>query len=374
MELTISKQSLNDLLAITQNFVAKKTTMPILNNILISASEGKLQISATDLEVTAVASNAAQVKRGGSTTVNAKVFNDIVKELPDGDVTIKLQEGERVEIIAQNSKLRMNGVSSDEFPSLPGMNFKPSGKISSAVLSEMIGKTLYSVSQDETRFNLNGVCFELNSAGKGKKDEKVLRLVATDGHRLGMINRPISGLSFDERIIVPRKGLSEIKRIIDGEDTEIGIEVKEGFMVIEAPRAKISVHLIDGAFPDYNQVIPKGKGTEVVLNSKEFSHTLRRVALMVTDKSKLVRFDLSDNRLRVSGSSPELGDATEELEVKYKGEQLSIGFNAQYCIDFISTMSESGNLIIELNGALGPGKFTPEGDESCIGVIMPMRL
>ena len=373
MDLTITKEVLNQTLSVTQSFVAKKTTMPILNNILLSASEGKLQISATDLEITAIASGVAQVKGSGSTTVNARIFSDIVRELPDGDVTIKLEDGERLQITAKSSKLRMIGVSADEFPSLPGINFQPKARVSAKQLSEMIGKTLYAVSQDETRINLVGVCFEMQGT-KGKKD-KTLRLVATDGHRLGMVTRPVSGLELDERIIVPRKGLSEIKRILDAEDGgDVGLEVREGYLVLEAPKAKISVHLIDGEFPDYNQVIPKGKTSEAAVSSTELSQALRRVVLMVSDKSKCVRFDFNKTSLRLSSSSPELGDASEELPVKYTGEPVSVGFNALYFLEFINTLGEPGNIVMELNGALGPGKFYEEGDESCVGIIMPMRL
>ena len=373
MDLTITKEALNEILSVTQSFVGKKTTMPILNNILLSASDGQLQISATDLEITAVASATAQVRSGGSTTVNARVFSEIVRELPESDITIKLQEGERVEITAKSSKLRMVGVSAEEFPSLPGINFEPKARVSAKQLSEMIGKTLYAVSQDETRINLVGVCFEAQP-GKSKK-EKSLRLVATDGHRLGMVTRPIVGLELEERIIVPRKGLSEIKRILDVEgEGDVGIEVREGYLVLEAGKSKISVHLIDGEFPDYNQVIPKGKTSEATVSSAELAQALRRVVLMVTDKSKCVRFDFMKNGLRVSSSSPELGEATEELAVSYKGDPVSIGFNAIYFLDFIGTLGEPGKIMMELNGALGPGKFFPEGDESCIGIIMPMRL
>jgi DNA polymerase-3 subunit beta len=353
--------------------VGKKTTMPILNNFLLSASDGKLRISATDLEITAIASGTAQVRAAGSTTVNAKIFSEIVRELPNGDITMKVTEGERLEIVAKNSKLRMVGASSDEFPSLPGMNFQPKVRVTSTQLSEMIGKTLYAVSQDDSRHNLVGVCFEME-AGKSKK-EKPLRLVATDGHRLGMVTRPMAGLDLEERIIVPRKGLSEMKRILDAEEgKDVGIEVREGYLVLEASKSKISVHLIDAEFPDYNQVIPKGKTSHAIIASGDLSHALRRVALMVSDKSKCVRFDFNKESVRISSSSPELGDATDELPIKYSGEPVSVGFNALYILDFLGTLGEPGNVVVELNGALGPGKFSPEGDDSCVGIVMPMRL
>lgn len=373
MDLTITKEALNQVLSITQSFVAKKTTMPILNNIMLSASDGKLRVSATDLEITAIASGVAQVRKSGSTTVSARIFSDLVRELPNGDVTIRLLDGERLEITAKSAKFRMVGISADEFPSLPGMNFNPKARIAAKQLSEMIGRTLYAVSQDETRLNLVGVCFEMES-GKGKKDRS-LRLIATDGHRLGMVTRPVSGLELEERIIVPRKGLAEIKRILDAEDgADVGFEVREGYLVIEAPSSKISVHLIDGEFPDYNQVIPKGKTSQGIISSAELAHALRRVVLMVSDKSKCVRFDFNKESVRISSSSPELGDASEEVAVKYTGEPVSVGFNALYFLDFLNTIDEPGNIVMELNGSLGPGKFSPEGDDSCVAIIMPMRL
>lgn len=375
MDLTISKSELSKALFVTESIVEKRTTMPILSNVLLSAADGKLKISATDLEVTALAIAVAKVKSAGSTTVNAKVFSDIVRELPDSDVTLKLGEGERLEIISKGSRLKMIGVSAEEFPSLPGVSFEARSKISSRQLSEMINKTVYAVSFDETRFNLNGVCFELiGEKGKGKKS-KALRFVATDGHRLAMITRPIEDLDFEERVIVPRKGLSEIRKLINSDDdVQVGIDIRDGFLLLETAVAKVSMRLIDGEFPDYNQVLPKQAGTIVSLNIGEFSQALRRVALMVTDKGKCVRLDFSSNALRISSSSPELGEAVEELEVKYSGKPLSVGFNAKYILDITASLGEAQKINLELNGELGPGKFFADGDDSYIGIVMPMRL
>ncbi|MBN8547685.1 MAG: DNA polymerase III subunit beta [Deltaproteobacteria bacterium] len=377
MDLTILKSELSKALFVTESIVEKRTTMPILSNVLLSAADGKLKISATDLEVTALATATAKVKSPGSTTVNAKVFSDIVRELPDAEVTLKLGEGERLEIISKGSRLKMIGVSAEEFPSLPGVSFEARSKISSKQLSEMVNKTVYAVSYDETRFNLNGVCFELvgESKGKGKKGERSLRFVATDGHRLAMITRPVADLDFEERVIVPRKGLSEIRKLITSDDdVQVGLDIRDGFLLLETAAAKVSMRLIDGEFPDYNQVLPKQPGVVVSLNISDFSQALRRVALMVTDKGKCVRLDFSQNSLRISSSSPELGEAVEELEVKYSGKPLSVGFNAKYILDITASLGEAQKINLELNGELGPGKFFADGDESYIGIVMPMRL
>jgi DNA polymerase-3 subunit beta len=199
--------------------------------------------------------------------------------------------------------------------------------------------------------------------------------VATDGHRLSMITRPVSDLDFEERVIVPRKGLSEVRKLISAdEDVQVGMDIRDGFLLLETAAAKVSMRLIDGEFPDYNQVLPKQAGTVVTLNLEQFAQALRRVALMVSDKGKCVRLDFGQNSLRISSSSPELGEAVEELEVKYGGKGLSVGFNAKYILDILASMNESQAVHFELNGELGPGKIYAEGDESYIGIVMPMRL
>lgn len=374
MEVTIAQNDLARCLMATQNIVERKTTMPILVNVLITASADRLSISATDLETTAVATVAAQVHSFGSTTVNTKMFAEIVRELPSGEVKLKLHPGERLEIISNNSSLRLIGVSAEEFPALPGMAMQVGGRIGARQLLEMINKSIYAASLDETRFNLTGVCFEKIVDGRGKGAIS-LRLIATDGHRLAMITRGVEDIKLDQSVIIPRKGLLELKKILDiYSDQEIGFAIEEGFCLVETPREKISMRLIDGEFPDYNQVIPKGDGEQVVVNSRQLADALKRVALMVADKGKGVRLEFSGNLLRISSSSPELGEAEEEMDVKYGGEPLAIGFNARYVIDIVSALADEGELCIELNGKTGPTKFYAVGDRSAIAVLMPMRI
>lgn len=367
MEFIIPTSALSKALYLAHSIVEKRTTMPILSNVLISSSKGRLEISATDLEITTKVSVPADVKIAGSTTVNAKMLADIVRELPDTKVEVKLLDGERLEIKADNTSMKLIGVSAEEYPSLPGLDFNTKNKISTKLFSEMIGKTLYSVSTDETRFNLNGVCFDSVDEG--------LRLVATDGHRLAMITRPANALSISEKAIVPRKGLSELRKILDNsESEEIGVDIIEGFLIVEAGETKISMRLIDGEFPDYNQVFPKQEGVKAIAASEPLVQALKRAALMVTDKGKCVKMDFSKDKLRVSSSSQELGESTEEMKINYSGDPLSVGFNARYIIDFANSINEKGNVVIELNGELGPGKFYVEGDQSYVGIVMPMRL
>lgn len=373
MEITVSKDKLGWALGIAQNMVAKKTTMPILVNLLLTAEGNECRISASDLELTAVVKVPATVKSPGSTTINAKVFSDIVRELPEGEIHLKLTEGERLEITNQKTKLKMIGVSAEEYPALPGIGLQTKAKIDGKQLADMIGKTIYAVATDETRFNLSGVCFEaVEGADKGKK---ALRMIATDGHRLAVVTRPVEGLSFTNSIIVPRKGLVELKKLLDGNsDREVGVAVEEGFLVVEIDNAKMAMRLIDAEFPDCSQVIPKKKGKCAQIDTHSLSQALKRVALMVTDKGKGVRLDFSEGTLRVSSQSPELGEGREELPIEYTGEPVSIGFNANYIIDVGASLEGSKGVCIEHQGELGPAKIYSTSDESYFGIVMPMRL
>jgi DNA polymerase-3 subunit beta len=372
MELVVTKEQLSYALALTASLTGRKSTMPILSNVLITAEEGCLRVLGSDIELTTVASVPAKVKKAGSTTLSAKLFSDIVRELPDGDVTLKLVEGERVEIITHASKLKMVGASATEYPSINGTSLKPSGEIATIQLLDMINKTIYAVSLDENRYNLSGVCLEVIS--EGKKGAQ-LRMVATDGHRLAVITRPAGSLQFEGRIIVPKKGLLEIKKLLNPEQEEhIKIDVQEGFLILEGKRSKISIRLVDSEYPDYSAVIPKGNGTIAIVPSRELIQALRRTSLIVTDRSKCVKLDFTEDTLKISSSSPELGEAAEELTCAYKGKHMSIGFNAHYVIDFASSLGEDQRVSLELNGEHAGAKFTAEGDESYFGVVMPMRL
>ena len=385
MEITISKTELSKLLHVTLAIAEKKSTMPILGNILLSAEDKSFKVTASDLEITAIASSAATVKKTGSITVSAKVFGDLVRELSDGDITIRAVDRDRIEVVAGTSKMKIVGVGAEEYPVPPGLALKTKAKIPAPTLIEMINKTLYAVSLDEGRYNMNGVCLETTTQGKATG----INMVATDGHRLALISRPIQGVEFSgltlkgtgkggssvDHVIVPRKGIAEVRKALETVgDVPVGVDVSEGFLVVEGPAWTLVVRLLDSEFPNYEQVIPKTAGTRITVLSTQLAQALKRVSLVVSDKNKGVRFDFFNNLVRISSSSPELGEAQEELEVQYSGKDFSVGFNARYIIDVLSTIGENQPFILELNGESGPGKFYTEVDESCFGIVMPLRL
>ena len=374
MEFRISQENFVQVLALTQNIVERRTTMPILANVLLSVSKGTLRVSATDLETTAVSETKAEAVSTGSTTVSAKMLHEIVRELPPGDVHVKLGDAERLEITSGNTKMRIVGVTAEEFPALPGIDHAVKSKISSKQLLGMINKTLYAVSTDETRFNLCGVYFEFVGSDKDKSRE--LRFTSTDGHRIASATRPAETIRFekDVSVLIPRKGLAELRRLLDGEDRLIGIDVVEGFFIVEADKTKIAMRLIDAEFPDYKQAIPGKPGEVALVRTEEFTHALKRAALVVSDRGKGVRLDFSENKLDISGSSPERGDAKESFDIEFKGQPVTLGFSAKYLQEFLATVEDGQNVSIELHGAEGPARLRSEADESDFSVLMPMRL
>lgn len=371
MELTIKKSDFAQLLGVTSDVAQRKTTMPILVNVLLSANKGSLLASATDLEVTAISKAKADVTKSGTTAVNAKMLSDIVRELPDNsDVRLRLLEGQRLEVSCGNTNLQVIGVSPEEYPALPGINIKTTSAISGAMLLEMINKTIYSVCTDESRFNLCGIYVELEKI----EGDKFIRFTSTDNHRITTIARQLDMAKLDEKVIIPRKGLNEIKKLLDTGDDTIRIAVEEGFFVVENKASKISVRLIDGSFPDCKGSMPQAKGDSLRVNSKELADALRRVSLLVNEPSKGVRFDIDKDALTISSSSPEFGHGRERIEATFSGKSMAVGFSAKYILDFVNSLEEPQNLNISLFGTEGPGMFQSDSDSSYMTLIMPFRL
>ena len=373
MLIRIPKSELNQALSYAQRIAESKTTMPILENVLFSADSNGLRILASDLEVTVCSTvKTAEIVEEGCVTVKAKTISDIVRELPEGIITVSSNEAARVQIKTDSSTVNVIGISADEYPELSGIGLTGVHNIKSPVLLEMINKTMYAVSTDETRFNLNGVCFYID---EDEKEEKFLKLIATDGHRLSLISRPAGDVFFAGQILVPKKGLNEIKKLLESQgDSDTSMNVVDNFLILNSENIKLAIRLIDGEFPDCKKVIPEETASLAVVKSGILLQALKRVALMTSEKGKGVGFSFSKDKLVISSSSPELGDATEEVEVSYNGDDIKVGYNVKYVSDIASSLREDQNLCIDIHGSSGPARFFPEGDESYIGVVMPVRL
>lgn len=356
----------------TNTIVEKKNTMPVLANVKLNAENGLLSVAATDLEVSLLGNIEADVKTPGTITVNGKVIYEIVRELPDDNVVLKLSKGQRLEVECGSAHFKINGISSDEFPSIMGLTLQRPIPVEAAKVSEMLDKTSYAVSLDETRYNITGVCVEMVESGGSGKD--LIRFVATDGHRLAYIDRPADGIKFDNSVIVPRKGIQELRKVLDGNDGACNISLSEGFFTVQTENVILGIRLVDGQFPDYRQVIPNEVKTTVDISKDQLLSMIRRVSLVTTDKSRTIKLKIEKGSLLVSSSSPEYGEASESMEVKQNGEDVAVGFSAKYILEIINAMPNCEVVTLKLCGELGPGVFVGDDDSSYLSVVMPMRF
>lgn len=368
MKLEIDKRDLLGLIGKTQNIVEKRNTMPILINVLLEADQNALKVFATDLEVSLTDQIKVKVLQAGKVAVSAKSLFDIAKELSEGPITLIKKDNNWLEIRQGKYTSKIVGISADEYPIFPTYNSQAFIKIDAQVLKEMIDKTIYSVSSDETRYHLNGVFFELNP-------QNGFKMVATDGHRMSMVSKNSSEVKVttSQGVIIPRKGLHEIKKILEGIEGTVEIAVEGSQFVLKHHSTTLMIRLIEGKYPNYQQFIPQKLPQKIMINREAFLTSLKRVSLLANQKSKAVLLNLSQGRMEISSNNPELGDAKEEIEVDYSGNEIKIGFNAKYITDILTSIHQD-KVDFELNDHLSPGLVRPHNDASYTCVIMPMRI
>lgn len=375
MELKIGAQELARALGRSQGIVEKKSTMPILSHVLLEARKGNvLGVSATDLDLSVSSEHPCEVGKEGAVAVPAKQLFEIVRSLPEQQVTLKKAGNNYLEVKSGPSEFRIVGLPAEDFPALPKFDKVTFVDVNPAELLEQIERTSFAASTDETRYNLNGVFFEPQGA--------VLRMVATDGHRLALAEKPLAGdYALKKGVILPRKGLHELKKLL-GEGAEPGQDQQEtrlGFAensaIYRRPGVVLVMRLIEGMFPDYKQVIPKQGEKIVTVGRQRLLETLRRVSVLSADKSHPVKLELAAGVLTVRSSNPDLGDAKEDVPVEYAGEPLKIGFNARYLTD-VAAVLKSDDLRLELADDLSPGVVRGAGPEDAgyTAVVMPMRI
>jgi DNA polymerase-3 subunit beta len=366
MELKIDKAVLLQGLYLAQGISDRKSTMPILANVLLRTDgKDKLVVGATDLNVTVTAELPCKVESEGGITIGAKHLHEIVKSLPGDSLTLKRLENNYAEIRAGKVNYKVVGMADREFPKLPNHREVQTGKVSAATLRDMIAKTFFSISTDETRYHLNGVLFEC--------DGKTARMVSTDGHRLSKVERPMDEVKLAQGVIIPRKGLMEIRRMLENAESEVDFGVQQGHVFVRVRDTALSVKLIEAQFPPYDAVIPKEHDKEVTAPRLALLESLRRISIVSSDKTWGIRLQLGKNELKVASDNPDLGEASEEMDVKYTGPALTVGFNAKYFIDLLSEM-DGDEVTLELNGELDPGLVRPAATKNYVGVIMPMRI
>lgn len=366
MKLSVSKEELQEKLSNIQNIVEKRNTMPVLSHFLLDAGKKKTHILATDLETAIKEPFQINVEKEGKLCIPARKMFEIAKEV-EGDITME-SEGQWLKVTAGASKFKIACLAAEEFPAWPSMENAEEVLIDTKNFIEMIEKSLYAAGESDTRYTLNGLLFHIRQGS----NEAVV--VGTDGHRLAYISRQINTPPKEEKkVIVPRKAAAEIRKFLDRDVEKLTVVIGKSHVMFKIEGVELLTRLIEGTYPNYEQVIPTKNEKKITLTKTEIVKALRRVSVMSREKNNAVKADISDGTLAVTASNPDLGEARDEVKIDYKGEALSLGFNARYLLDALNAMTGE-RVIFELSDPLSPTLLKEEGDESYKCVIMPMRI
>jgi DNA polymerase-3 subunit beta len=378
MEFAIERVSFLNGLGMVQGIVERRNTVPILGHVLLEANPNNLQLSATDLEVGLRTDLACEAAGKGSITLSARKLFEVVREAEGDKVTLKSLDNDWIELKCGRARFKMMGLDPRSFPAMPAQNAKADParkaatkstlKIPAAVLATLIDRTIFAVSPDEARYNLSGVFLESAEAG-------MVRMVATDGHRLSLIDREVAGFTMQGGSIIPRKGLTELRKLLDQPSSEAEIElVLDGQLAwLKRGRTEVSMRLVEGEFPDYRGVVPKDSRYQIAVGRDILLSTIKRAAIFSNERYHGVKLAFTAGTLTVSSTSPEMGEASETVDIDYSGDDFSVGFNAAYVQQVLNVITE-GEIILGLSDEVSPGVFTTETDSRFKYVVMPMRL
>lgn len=373
MRLTIERSALLKALNHVQSVVERRNTIPILSNVLVAAQGDSLRLTATDLDIEISESAPAEVERAGSTTAPANYLYDFVRKLPDGSA-VKLDvsgDDPRLFLSAGKSRLHLPILPAGDFPAMPSDGFETRFEIEPTELGRLIDKTRFAISTEETRYYLNGIFFHAVANGAGVP---MLRAVATDGHRLALADFAApKGAQGMPGVIVPRKTINELKRLLDDAADMVEIAVSPQKIRFALGDAVLTSKLIDGSFPEYARVIPKGNAKKLKVDNKTFSEAVDRVATVSAERSRSVRLALEKDKVTLTVNNPDAGVATEDLPADYGDDSMEIGFNARYLLD-VSQQIEGGEALFELADSGSPTLVRDEADENALYVLMPLRV
>ncbi|MBM3524486.1 MAG: DNA polymerase III subunit beta [Alphaproteobacteria bacterium] len=372
MKLTIERGALLKALAHVQSVVERRNTIPILANVLLEAQKGRLSLTATDMDIAIVESVPADVAKTGTITIQAHTLYDIVRKLPEGSQVGIDSIGDKgqVGLRAGRSSFALASLPPDDFPRMAGGDLPHNFELASAELRGLIDKTRFAISTEETRYYLNGIYVHAAQSN----GIKVLRAVATDGHRLARVEMPLpTGAEAMPGVILPRKTVIELHKLISETDSAVQVSLSETRVRFALGDVVLTSKLIDGTFPDYERVIPANNDKTMEVDRLEFTAAVDRVATISTDKSRAVKLSLAKNALTLTASSPDAGAAEEEIAVRYGGAPIEIGFNARYLLD-IAEQIEGDGARFRMADAAAPTLVEDTADQSALYVLMPMRV
>ena len=372
MELVVRKNELLRELQLFQGIVERKNTIPILANVLIEAKGDEVRMLATDLEVALRSRCQASVAKGGSLTLPAKKLYEIIKALPETDVRIE-EDKNGVKVAADRFDSRMQTLPREDFPTLPEAAGTSQAALSRDALREMVGKTQFAITGEDTRYFLNGALFVLRSDS--------MSLVATDGHRLALVTVKRTGTDEavkageEVKVILPKKTLLELGRLLGEGEGDIHYERGENHLFFEVAGRVLISRMIDGQFPAYERVIPKSNDKDIEFERERLTSAVKRVALLSNERSRAVKFEIDKGKVEVTSSSSEFGEAREQIPVDYTGSAMTISFNAQYVLDFLNVV-ETDVVSLSLKDEVSQAVMKPVGAEGYeyTYVIMPMRI
>lgn len=369
MHIQILKENIFPVLSQVQGILEKRSTLPVFANILITAEgKDKIQIYASDSELSFSAQLSGLVKSQGSIVLDGKKVFEIVKELSSEEIHLKALKNHKVELKQNQSLFKVHGLNPDDFPKFPPLKQKKEQELLAEDVLEIIDKTLYCVSFDESRYHLTGVFLEQASSK--------YRFVATDGHRMGFIDIPgEKNEEISKGIIIPRKGLQEVKKMLahaeKGEHLQICVEKPR--LLVRFKNQMLSIRLIEGQYPDYKSLLPKEKGKEIIVPTESFFSALKRISVLTSARFKGVNFSFKKNLLSIHFSHPDVGEADESLACEYKGEEIKIRFNSKYILDILQSIHEDKVKII-LKDSRSPGLIQAQNRDNYTCLVMPMKL
>jgi len=366
MQFEVAKQVLLKAISNVNGAVEKKNTIPVLQNVKIEAKNDKVVLSATDMDILVTSSFESDMKKGGSTTVPAQMFFDIVRKIPEGAILISQESPTILQIKSGKSKYSLPCIDASEFPNLSEGELGEEISVEADKLAKMIDKTRFAISNDETRYYLNGLYLQAMKRDAGFE----LRTVATDGHRLALSFMPID-LKTPFGVIIPKKSVAEIRRIIDGAKS-LKIAVSRVKIKIISDQTTIVSKLIDGEFPDYDKVLPKNNAHIAVINKKEFFDSVDRVSTVATDKHRSVKLVLENGKMNLQVSTNDGSFAYEELDVNYAEDKIETGFNSRYLMDVIGQIDKD-ELLMRFKDSASPA-IVEAKDMNSVFVIMPVRI
>ena len=366
MRFSLQREAFLKPLAQVVNVVERRQTLPVLANFLVQVSNGQLSLTGTDLEVEMVSRIAVEDAQDGETTIPARKLFDIVRALPDGSRITVSQTGDKVTVQAGRSRFTLSTLPSNDFPAVDEVEATDRIAIGEAALKELIERTAFAMAQQDVRYYLNGLLFDVR--------DTLLRCVATDGHRLALCETALeTGTGNKRQIIVPRKGVTELTRLLEGGDREIELEIGRSHIRMKRDDAMFTSKLIDGRFPDYEAVIPIGADRLVTVERELLKAALQRAAILSNEKYRGVRVEVSPGQLKISAHNPEQEEAQDEIEADTQVSDLAIGFNVNYLLDALSALRDE-QVVIQLRDSNSSALVREASHEKSRHVVMPLRL